>query len=124
MKIIIKTKNIEASESLNNYIEEKFETLKKFISVLKYPDEGKTLAEVFVEIEKDSKHHRKGDIFLVKSQIVLPGRSLMVEKTGEDIFSTVIAARDEMKQEIEKYKFKKIEKTRREQRKTKKDTII
>ena len=66
MKIIIKTKNLDQSEALNNFIEKKFETLKKFINVLKNPDEIKTLAEVFVEVEKESKHHKNGEIFLVK----------------------------------------------------------
>ena len=125
MKIIIKTKNVDLSEALNSFIEEKFSTLQKFIDVLKRDDEiGKTLAEVFVEVEKETGHHRKGEIFLVKSQIILPGRSLMVEKNGEDLFSAVVATRDEMKEEIEKYKVKKIDKNRRELRKTKKETII
>lgn len=120
MHIIITVKNLEQSEMLNVFIEKKFEGLKKYINVLKREDEiGKTLAEVFVEVEKETKHHRKGEIFLVKTQVVLPGRSLMAEATGEDLFSTIIKAKDELKGEIEKYKFKKIDKTRREQRKFK-----
>jgi ribosomal subunit interface protein len=124
MKIIIKTKDIITGESLGDFIEEKFSTLKKFIDILKKDDAGeKTLAEVFVEVEKQTKHHRKGEIFLVKARIVLPGRSLIVEKSADDVFQAVVAAKDEMKSEIEKYKFKKIDTNRREQRKTKKDII-
>ena len=56
MKIIIKTKNIDQSTALNSFVEKKFAGLKKFINVLKREDEiGKTLAEVFVEVEKISK---------------------------------------------------------------------
>ncbi|MCX6722145.1 MAG: ribosome-associated translation inhibitor RaiA [Candidatus Staskawiczbacteria bacterium] len=119
MKIIIKAKNLEQSEALNKFIEEKFFTLKKFIDILKRPDEGKTLAEVFVEVEKESRHHRKGEIFLVKAQAILPGRSIMAEAKEEDLFKAVIAARDELRMEIEKYKVKKVDKNRREQRKAK-----
>ena len=119
MHIIITTKNLEQSEMLNVFIEKKFEGLKKYINILKREDEiGKTLAEVFVEVEKETKHHRKGEIFLVKTQIVLPGRSIVAEATGEDLFSTVVKAKDELKGEIEKYKVKKIDKTRRLQRKS------
>jgi ribosomal subunit interface protein len=119
MKIIIKTKNLEQSETLSTFIEKKFEGLKKFINILKKEDEiGKTLAEVFVEVERETKHHRNGEIFLVKTQVILPGRSIVAEATGEDLFSTVVKAKDELKGEIEKYKVKKTDKTRRLQRKS------
>jgi len=125
MRITIKTKDIEQSEALNSFIEKKFETLKKFIDVLKREDEiGKTLAEVVVEVEKETKHHRKGDIFLVKAQISLPGRILVAVEKAEDVFQAVDKTKDELKMEIEKYKVKNIDKNRREQRKAKKETII
>lgn len=124
MKIIITTKNLEASEALSSFIEKKFFALKKYIDILKREDEmGKTLAEVFVEVEKESKHHRKGDIFVVKARVRLPGRNVISEEKSEDVFSAVTAAKEELKLEIEKYKFKKIDKTRREQRKLKKEII-
>src|ERR1035437_2920983 len=119
MKIIINTKNLEHSEALSDFIEKKFETLKKFIDVLKYPDEGKTLAEVFVEVEKDTNHHRKGDIFIVKAKIALPGRIIIAEANEEELFASVLKAQDELKMEIEKYKLQKIDNARREARKSK-----
>lgn len=121
MKILIQAKNIELTEQLQKYVEKKFFGLKKFINILKREDEiGKTLAEVFVEVGKESKHHRKGEIFVVKAQVNLPGRSIMAEETRDDILMAIVAAKEELKMEIEKYKFKKIDKDRREQRKFKK----
>ena len=119
MKIIIKTKNLESSISLDSFVEKKYGALQKFIDILKYEDEGKTLAEVNVEVEKDSGHHRKGDIYLVKAQVVLPGRSIVAQAQEEDLFVAVVKARDELKMEIEKYKLKKIDKNRRQARKLK-----
>ena len=119
MKIIIKTKNLEQSGALNSFIEEKFFSLKKFISVLKEPEEMKTLAEVFVELEKETKHHRKGEVFTVKAQVILPGKSVVSQASAEDLFKAVIKAKDELKREIEKYKVKKVDINRREQRKAK-----
>lgn len=112
MKIIIKGKNLEVSEALSNFIEEKFSVLNKFVS-----------DSVNVEVEKETKHHRKGEIFIVKAQVSFPGKVIMSDEKAEELFTAVVAARDELKLEIEKFKSKKIDKTRREQRKNKKDII-
>ena len=120
MKIIIKTKNLDLTADLQSFIEEKIGSLKKFISILKREDEmGKTLAEVFVEVEKETTHHRKGDIFRVKCRIYLPGREIIAQITADDLQKAVIKAKDELKIEIEKYKFKNVDKNRRQQRKSK-----
>lgn len=120
MKIIIKAKDLEQNNLLNNFIEKKFLTLKKFINILKREDEiGKTLAEVFVEVEKETRHHKKGEIFRVKSRVYLPGREIISIARSDDLRKAIIKARDELKLEIEKYKVKHINKNRRLQRKTK-----
>lgn len=121
MKIIIKTKNLDFTEGLQNFIEEKIGSIKKFINILKADtlEKEKTLAEIFVEIEKETQHHKKGKVFLVKTQIILPGKSLVAWFRADDLFKAIIGAKDELKMEIEKYKFKKIDKNRRQQRKAK-----
>ncbi|MDP3883140.1 MAG: HPF/RaiA family ribosome-associated protein [Candidatus Staskawiczbacteria bacterium] len=125
MRIDIKTKNLELTEALRNFTEKKFLTLKKFINVLKKEDEiGKTLAEVLVELEKETKHHRKGDVYVVKCQIHLPGRNLIAKAKLDDLLKAVVATRDEMKMEIEKYKFKIADKNRRKRKRAKRETII
>jgi ribosomal subunit interface protein len=125
MKIIIKTKNLELTNDLQKFIDEKIGSIKKFIDVLKREDEiGKTLAEVFVEVQKETKHHNKGNIFYVKSRVYLPGREIISEVRKDDLFKAIVEAKEELKMEIEKYKFKKIDKNRRQQRKIKKDVEI
>jgi len=120
MRTIITAKNLELTPAIQKFVESKFDVLKKFINILKREDEiGKTLAEVFVEVEKETKHHNKGEIFLVKARVGLPGRSLMVSPKADDLYKAIVGAKDELKLEIEKYKFKKIDKTRRQQRKAK-----
>lgn len=125
MRITIKAKNLELTEELQNFIEEKIGSLKKFIKILKEEKgEGKTLAEAFVEVEKETMHHKKGQIFSVKASIYLPGKNLLVFAKTDDLLTAVIKARDELKAEIEKYKFKNIDKNRRQQRKTKHVNLI
>jgi len=121
VKIIIKTKNLELTDGLQNFIEKKIGSVKKFIDILKEdtPQKGKTLAEVFIEVEKETKHHKKGKIFLVKTQVILPGKSLEAWYRADDLFKAVVGAKNELKMEIEKYKFKNIDRNRRQQRKAK-----
>ena len=120
MRTIITAKNLELTPAIQKFVESKFDVLKKFINILKREDEiGKTLAEVFVEVEEETKHHNKGEIFLTKARVSLPGRSLTVSSKADDLYKAIVGAKDELKLEIEKYKFKKIDKTRRQQRKAK-----
>lgn len=121
MRIIIKAKNLILSDGLKNFIEKKIIVLKKFISVLKedYPEGQKTLAEVLVEVEKETMHHKKGEVFKSTVEINLPGKKLMASARGDDLEKVIIDAKEQIKKEINKYKFKKIDKNRRKQRKLK-----
>lgn len=122
MKIIIRTKNLKLTEDFQKFVEEKIGSLKKFINILKTEngEKGKTLSEVFVEIEKENRHHKKGQIFRAEVQLHLPGKSLVAEERGEDLKKAIIGAKDELSREIKKYKLKTIETRRRSQRKIKK----
>ena len=120
MKIIIRTKNIELTKSFKNFIEEKIGSLKKFIDILKKEENKNTLAEVFFETQKESKHHNKGQVFRSEAMILLPGKKIVAQSAGDDLLLTVVEIKDKLQQEIKKYKLKKIESPTREQRKNKK----
>ena len=120
MKIITKAKNLELTMALENFIEDKIGGLKKFTDVLKRDDGAeKTLAEVFVEVAKETKHHNKGEIFSCQVEILLPGKSLSVKLSSDDLYKAIVAAKKGMEEEIKRYKFKNVEKNRRLQRKSK-----
>jgi len=123
MKIITKAKNLEVTGEMQVFIDKKLASLKKFISVLKEdtPEKGKTLAEVFVEVERETEHHRKGQIFSCQLDVRLPGRRLVVKSNSDDLNKAIVDARKEMEREIKKYKVKNIEKNRRIQRKSRKE---
>lgn len=112
MQIIIKTKNFELTGSLEKFINEKVGKLEKFAKTL-----GKDSMEVFVEVEKETNHHRKGDLFMANIQIQLAGKNLMARSHGEDLMKAVIEAKDELEIEIKKYKLKTVELPRRKIRK-------
>ena len=107
MNIIIKTKNIELTDSLESIINKKLEGLNKFF---KKQDE-----KVFVEIEKETKHHRKGDVF---SAEVMVG-NYVAKAHGEDLVRALVQAREQLEREIRKHKSKTVELPRRKYRKVK-----
>lgn len=112
MQIIIKTKNFELTGFLEKFINEKIGKLEKFAKTL-----GRDSMEVFVEVEKETNHHKKGDLFIANLQIHLPGKMLMAKAHGEDLQKAIIDAKDELEIEIKKHKLKVIEGPRRKMRK-------
>jgi ribosomal subunit interface protein len=121
MNIIIKSKNLEFTDGFKKYAEDKINSLKKFVEVLNEDIEiGKDVAEFFVEIEKETKHHRKGEIFLASGKLVLPGKTIVVSAKKDDILTAIVAMVDAFQVEVKQYKLKNKESIRREQRKSKK----
>ena len=124
MKIIIKTKNIEFTKALQDFVEEKIGSLRKFILTLKEePIYGKTLAEAIIEVEKETEHHKKGKIFKAMAKISLKGRNLIAQARSEDIKSAIVKLKDELQQEIKKYKLNKKDVRIRKQRKMKEEEV-
>jgi len=107
MNIIVKAKNIELVESVNYLVNQKLAPLGKFFKT----DEGSK--EMFVELKKDAKHHKNGDIFWVEVIMMLKGKKLVVTSKGETLAKAIVSAKDEMQIEIKKYKTKVVEEPRR-----------
>lgn len=112
MQIIIKTKNFELTGALEKFVNDKIGKLEKFAKTL-----AKDSFDIFVEIEKESMHHKKGDVFMAEAIIRLPGKSLMAKSHGEDLLKAIIDMKDELEIEIKKHKLKVIELPRRKMRK-------
>ncbi len=113
MNIIIKVKNLELTEYLEKLINQKIEKLEKFLNS---PDQ-----EVFVEVEKESNHHKKGDIYCAEIIISLTGKKLIAKAQEADLQKAIMQSREEMEIEIKRYKLKKIELPRREAKKSRKE---
>jgi|SRR3989344_55221 len=121
MNIIIKTKNIELTDSLEALINKRLIKLNKFIISLVQKEEhfGKIMPEFLVEIKKETRHHRKGDLFWADVIIRLPGKKLVAQACQDDMLLAITKARDEMQREIRKYKTKIIDMPRRKAKKAK-----
>ena len=121
MNIILKIKNLKLTESFKIFIKDKIGGVKKFLKSFNKgkTDSQKDALEVFVEVEKETKHHRKGDVFKAEAKINIPGKSFMAKAHGDDLGEAVTEVRDELEREIKKYKTKTIELPRRKERKQK-----
>lgn len=106
MKIIIKTKNLSLTPSLESYVNKKIGALEKFTRTLQKEEDGKTLSEIFVEIEKETKHHRHGEVFRAEAQVMLPGKGLVAQANGEDLLKLIIEVKEKLELEIKKHKAK------------------
>ena len=113
MKIIIRTKNLILIPSLENYINRKINSLERFFL-------NPLEAKFRVEIEKTTKHHRKGKVFQTLVQIQLPGKIIGAESVLQDLRLAIDEVKDELQQELKKYKEKMLAKRKRIQRNVKK----
>jgi ribosomal subunit interface protein len=128
MKINILTKNLKLTLALRNFIEEKINSLEKFVKVLyneKYYDhffgKGKPRVEAWVEIGKETLHHQKGPFFRAECQMRFPKKSLRSIAKRENLKLAITEVKDEFERQLKQYKEKLQAKTKRGARILKKD---
>jgi len=110
MNIITKAKNLELGGDMQKFIEEKVGSLEKFINAV---------ADIYVEVGKETEHHKKGQIFSCQMEVKLPGKNLVAKANSDELQKAIIEAKNELEEGIKKYKVKKVEFSRRIRRKTK-----
>ena len=112
MNIIIK-KTLDVTEPLETYIHDKFGALEKLIRRF---DEGAAAGLTLrVEVARATEHHKKGDdIFTAAASLDLPGGEVRGEGAASDARAAIDRARDVLREEIEKYKAKHLERYRAE----------
>ncbi len=102
MQINLKGTELDLTPSLKQYIEEKLAPLQKFVQ--RY--EEKTSIQLFVEVARTTKHHKKGDVFYAEVVVQLPKKVLRGEASHRDARAAVDLLKDVLKRELETYKEK------------------
>lgn len=101
MNLIINIKkSIDSSPALETYLKKKFAQLEKFAVALAKTNP----VELIVEIERTTNHHQKGPIYRTSAKIHLAKITLRAEEEADDIYTAIDAAKDTLREEIEKYK--------------------
>ena len=99
VRIIIKTKDLELTPVLNEYIETKLWSLNKLVD--KWDIEGGVEAKV--EIVKTTKHHKKGEDYQAKVNLALPGKLIRAQREEWDLRVAIDRVKNKLQQEIKKY---------------------
>ena len=97
MKVNIRAREIELTDSIKAYTE------KKMLSLLKYYP---NITTVDVELAKAGKHHRKGDVFTVKANVSVPGKIYRIEEIEAILYKAIDKAKDDIKRALRRYKGK------------------
>jgi len=131
MKIIIKTKNTTLTRVIEDFIKEKINPLEKFIKVLhngkdiNFPSgKEKPVLVAWVEIGKETRHHKKGPFFRAECQIRFTGKSVRAESFSKDLRTAIIEVKDELQRELKKEKGKIISTKKRKSRVLEKNKIV
>ena len=101
MEIKIKTTNFSLTPSIGNYLQEKLNTLDKFL-----PNDESIFADV--ELAKTTKHHQKGDIFKAEVNLKVSGRLIRAVAETWDLHAAIDIVKDDLQREITMNKEKKI----------------
>jgi ribosomal subunit interface protein len=100
MKINIKKTPDLVSSALEVYIEEKLAPLAKFVK--QFDETGE--AEIWLELSRTTKHHRKGEVYMAAADLRLPHKILRAEEYADDIHKAIDQVKDTLRLEIDKYK--------------------
>lgn len=101
MKINLKTKNFSLTPSIKFYLEEKLNSLDKFL-----PSDESISADI--ELSKTTKHHQKGDIFRAEINLNVPGRLIRADAEQWDLRAAIDEMKDGLQREIKNSKEKNI----------------
>ena len=82
---------------------------------------GKPRVEAWVEIGKETMHHKKGPFFWAECQMRFPKRSLRSTARAEDLKLAITEVKDELQRQLKQYKEKLTAQTKRRARVLKKE---
>lgn len=109
MRVIIKSKNLELTEAIKVWIEKRIKSLEHYLKGFEeISDFRKQKIELEIEVGKESRHHRKGEVFFAEFNLVLPGGNLRAKKIGDDLRAVIDEAKEDLERSIRKYKNRKI----------------
>lgn len=100
MNIKLKFTNLEPTAALEAYANEKFRMLEKILIHL--DPEG--AADLHVELGRTTRHHQKGEVYEVRANLSIPGKTFQVGETEEELYAAIDVAKDTLYHALEKFK--------------------
>ncbi|MDO8592425.1 MAG: ribosome-associated translation inhibitor RaiA [bacterium] len=109
MQLNIKATNLELTPKLKDHVQKKMDMLDKYLGKFK-------VINARLEVSKISNHHLKGEIYRAEANLAIGGDLLRVAKTEKDLFKAIDKVKDHLELAIRKYKDKKIDRKKKEQK--------
>lgn len=100
MNIQIKATGIELTPAISAYVEKRLDSVKKYF------EEGK-MPNMFVELGKESNHHKQGEVFRAEVRIGGAGQNFYAVSLAEDLYASIDKVKDDIIREITKVKGKR-----------------
>ncbi|MEK7066568.1 MAG: ribosome-associated translation inhibitor RaiA [Patescibacteria group bacterium] len=94
--------NMELSNELSLYIDNKLEYLEKHLAV--DSEDGVT---VDFSVGRESDHHKNGEVYKADMNLQIGGTLLRAEAHDEDLYATIDKIKEEMAREIKSFKEKR-----------------
>ncbi|MDO8558231.1 MAG: ribosome-associated translation inhibitor RaiA [bacterium] len=101
MHLDIKGIGIELTPALKQYIEERIGGLSHFIGSDAHS------SSALVEVGRSTHHHEHGDVMFAKANVHLGGKTIRAEAQTQDVRSAIDEVRQELHNEILKFKGKR-----------------
>lgn len=106
MQTNIKTLNMDMTDAIRQYIDERIASVSKIV------DEYDAAAMVDVEVGKSSNHHNKGPFMRAEMTLSFLGNVFRAEEEREDLYEAIDFAKDDLRRQVVEHK----ERTKDEQR--------
>lgn len=101
MKIKITTTNIELTNAIESYVDEKMSSVEKFAISHEKED---PIANV--EIGKTNNHHQSGDVFRAEVNMRVRGKHFRATSEKSDLYAAIDDMRNELVRELTSHKEK------------------
>ena len=104
MKLELKSKNLDFTLAIKEYIEMKIGGLAKLVSGI---ERGGTEVLARVEVVRTSNHHGKGDVYRAEVNIDAPQNIVRAEEESTNIRAAIDGVQVKLRQLLVKYKEKR-----------------
>jgi putative sigma-54 modulation protein len=95
MTINIRASDMELTEAIRTYIEEKFTMLEKY---------AHDIVQVDVHVGRDTNHHNKGKIHSCTASVSVKGNVVRVERSEEDLYKAIDKVKDHLRETLSQRK--------------------
>ncbi len=99
MKIKIKATNIELTNAIESYVEEKLQSVEKFM--VSHEEEEPV---AYVDVGKTTNHHNRGDVFRAEITTTVRGKQFRAVSEKSDLYAAIDDLKDELIRELNSYK--------------------